>query len=138
MAARNKFYIKIKGQLVEVTKDVYLAYYRGKRVEKTQLEKIHRNHVLSYDTFDTGSVLGAEMLIDTASAEPEDIVISRIMAEKLHDGISTLLEEEQQLIFAIFFDGLSEREAAQKLGIPLMTLHNKKAGILAKLLKFLK
>ena len=94
---------------------------------------------MSYDAFDTESALGAEMLIDTASDEPEDIVIARLMAEKLHDSISKLSEEdERQLIYMLFFDGYSEREAAQKLGTSSMTVHNKKSRILAKLLNFLK
>ena len=87
MADKKEFYIRVKDELVEVTREVYLTYYRGKG-EETQLEKIRRNHVVSYDAFDTESALGAEMLIDTASDEPEDIVIARLMSEKLHDSIS--------------------------------------------------
>ena len=94
--------------------EVYLTYYRGKRGEETQLEKIRRNHVVSYDAFDTESALGAEMLIDTASEEPEDIVIARLMAEKLHDSISKLSEDERQLIYMLFFEDRSERETAKK------------------------
>ena len=138
MAAKKEFYIRIKDELVEVTQEVYLTYYRGKRGEETQLEKIRRNHVVSYDAFDTESALGAEMLIDTASDEPEDIVIARLMSEKLHDSISKLSEDERQLIYMLFFDGYSERENALKLGISSMTVHNKKNRILAKLLKLLK
>ena len=67
MADKKEFYIRVKDELVEVTREVYLTYYRGKRGEETQLEKIRRNHVVSYDAFDTESALGAEMLIDTAS-----------------------------------------------------------------------
>ena len=73
-----------------------------------------------------------------ASDEPEDIVIARLMAEKLHDSISKLSEDDRQLIYMLFFDGYSEREAAQKLGTSSMTVHNKKSRILAKLLNFLK
>ena len=138
MAAKGKFFIRVKDELVEVTQEVYLTYYRGKRCEETQLEKIRRNHVVSYDAFDTESALGAEMLIDTASDEPEDIVIARLMAEKLHDSISKLSEDDRQLIYMLFFDGYSEREAAQQLGTSSMTVHNKKSRILAKLLNFLK
>ncbi len=93
---------------------------------------------MSYDAFDTESALGAEMLIDTASDEPEDIVIARLMSEKLHDSISKLSEDERQLIYMLFFDGYSERETALNLGISSMTVHNKKNRILAKLLKLLK
>ena len=138
MAAKKEFFIRVKDELVEVTQEVYLTYYRGKRSEQTQLEKMRRNHVLSYDAFDTNDTLGAEMLTDTASDEPEDIVIARIMAEKLHASIAKLSKSERQLIHELFFDGCSERELAQKYEIPLMTLHNKKNAVLAKLLKFLK
>ena len=69
---------------------------------------------MSYDAFDTESALGAEMLIDTASDEPEDIVIAHLMAEKLHDSISKLSEDEQQLIYMLFFEDRSERETAKK------------------------
>ena len=92
MAAKKEFFIRVKDELVEVTQEVYLTYYRGKRGEETQLEKIRRNHVVSYDAFDTKSALGAEMLIDTASDEPEDIVIARLMSEKLHD----ILQQQTQ------------------------------------------
>ena len=44
MAAKGKFFIRVKDELVEVTQEVYLTYYRGKRCEETQLEKIRRKH----------------------------------------------------------------------------------------------
>lgn len=59
------------------------------------------------------------------------------MCEKLHACMAMLSEDEQALLRMIYFDGLSERDAAQKTGIPLMTLHNKKDRVLAKLLKLM-
>ena len=138
MAAKKEFFIRVKGELVEVTQEVYLSYYRAKRCEQAQIEKEQRHHVLSYDAFDTSSALGAEMLTDTASDEPEDIVVEKLMAEKLHSCIAKLSSDERRLIYMLFFDGCSERATAQKLGISSMTVHNKKGRILAKLLKLLK
>ena len=40
MAAKKEFFIRVKDELVEVTQEVYLTYYRGKRGEETQLEKM--------------------------------------------------------------------------------------------------
>ena len=138
MAAKKEFFIRVKDELVEVTQEVYLSYYRAKRCEQAQTEKEQRHRVLSYDAFDTSSALGVEMLTDTASDEPEDIVIAKLMTEKLHSCIAKLSSDERQLIYMLFFDGCSEREKAKKFGIPLMTLNNKKDATLAKLLKFLK
>lgn len=138
MAAKKEFFIRVKDELVEVTQEVYLNYYRAKRCEQAQIEKERRNRVLSYDAFDTSSTLGIEMLIDTASEEPEDIVVAKLMAEKLRACIAKLSNDERKLIYMLFFDEHSERETAQKLGISSMTVHNKKERILAKLLKLLK
>lgn len=35
MADKKEFYIRVKDELVEVTREVYLTYYRGKRGEET-------------------------------------------------------------------------------------------------------
>ena len=138
MAAKKEFFIRVKDELVEVTQEVYLSYYRAKRCEQAQIEKEQRHHVLSYDAFDTSSALGAEMLTDTASDEPEDIVIKKLMVEKLYSCIAKLTNDERWLVCMLFFDGCSERETAKKLGLSSMTVHNKKEQILAKLLKLLK
>ena len=138
MAAKKEFFIRVKDELVEVTQEVYLSYYRAKRSEQAQIEKEQRHHVLSYDAFDTSSALGAEMLTDTASDEPEDIVIKKFMVEKLYSCIAKLTNDERRLVCMLFFDGCSERETAKKLGLSSMTVHNKKERILAKLLKLLK
>ena len=138
MAAQDKFYIKVREELVEVTQEVYLTYYRARRRELAQIEKERRHRVLSYDAFDTSGTLGAEMLADTASDEPEDIVIARLMAKKLHTCLSKLSEEERRLVQLLFFENTSERAAALKLGLSAMTVHNRKERILAKLLKLMR
>ena len=137
MEANKKRFIRVAGELIEVTKEVYLTYYRGKRREKAQHEKEQYHHVVSFDALDTEGLQGVQMIVNTASPEPEDIVIAKIMCEKLHACMAMLSEDEQALLRMIYFDGLSERDAAQKTGIPLMTLHNKKERILAKLLKLM-
>ena len=138
MTAQNKFYIKVREELVEVTQEVYLTYYRARRRELAQIEKERRHRVLSYDAFGTSGALGAEMLADTASDEPEDIVIARLMAKKLHTCLSKLSEEERRLVQLLFFENASERAAALRLGLSAMTVHNKKERILAKLLKLMR
>ena len=48
MAAQDKFYIKVREELIEVTQEVYLTYYRARRRELAQIEKERRHRVLSY------------------------------------------------------------------------------------------
>ena len=48
MAGKEKYLIKIQGKLIEVSEDVYYAYFHMERQERTQEEKKQRNEVMSY------------------------------------------------------------------------------------------
>ena len=54
MADKEKYLIKIQGKLIEVSEDVYYAYFHMERQERTQDEKQQRNDVFSYDALDDG------------------------------------------------------------------------------------
>ena len=137
MRANKKLYIKVSEELIEVSQEVSLEYYRRKRREKAQKEKAQYNRVVSFDALDTEGRQGSQLITNTASPEPEDLVIARELNEKLYTSLSELSKEEQQILKAIYFDRLSERAVAAKLGMPYMTLHNRKKSILAKMLKMM-
>ena len=84
MTAKDKYYIRVKNALVEVTHEVYLAFYRFERQERNQQEKEKRNHVISYDAWDTGERTGQELLTLPDEANVEELAIAAIMSEKLH------------------------------------------------------
>lgn len=130
-------HIKIRGKLIAVSEEVYYAYYHMGRQRLTQAEKESRRKVASYDALDTEDGLGIDLLVDDSSPSVEDVVINRIMSEKLHQCIARLSLAEQKIISILFFDEMSEREAAQTLGIPLMTFHNRKAKVIRKLKKMM-
>lgn len=48
MADKEKYMIKVEGKLVEVTPDVYYAYFRMERQERWQEEKQQGHAVMSY------------------------------------------------------------------------------------------
>lgn len=50
MADKEKYMIKIEGKLIEVSLDVYYAYFRMERQERGQEEKKQRNAVVSFDS----------------------------------------------------------------------------------------
>ena len=52
MADTEKYMIKVNGKLVEVTLEVYYAYFRMERQERGQEEKKAYNQVMSYDALD--------------------------------------------------------------------------------------
>ncbi len=114
MTAKDKYYIRVKNALVEVTHEVYLAFYRFERQERNQQEKEKRNHVISYDAWDTGERTGQELLTLPDEANVEELAIAAIMSEKLHRCLRLLPEAEQRIIRDIYFEG-KRRQKRQRL-----------------------
>ena len=58
MAEKDKYIIKVEGKLVEVTPEVYYAYFRMERQERGQEEKKQQHDVFSYDALDNCETVG--------------------------------------------------------------------------------
>lgn len=79
--------------------------------------------------------LGVDFAVEQ---EPlEDTVMTKIMVDKLHECLDRLTEDERNLIFALFFQGKTERQYAKETQTHYMTIHNQKVSILGKLLKMI-
>ena len=137
MAEKKEYYIKINNQRIKVSETVYRTYYGSIRRARTLEEKDQRNRRVLYSNLDTLDLLGEEMVPDMNAVEVEDMVIAKLMSEKLHRCIGLLPKGEQELILAIYFDQLSERELSKKMGLPCMTIHDRKICILRKLRKMI-
>lgn len=130
-------YIRIRGELVAVSEEVYYTYYHMGRQRRTQAEKDGRRRIASYDALDTDDGLGVDLLVDMDSPSVEDAAIAKVMAEKLHRCLAFLPEGERTLLEKIYFSGMSERQVAQSLAIPQKTLHDRKAKALRNLKKMM-
>ena len=133
MTAKDKYYIRVKNTLVEVTHEVYLVFYRFGRQERNQQEKEERNHVISYDAWDTGERTGQELLPLPDEANVEELAIAAIMSEQLHRCLRLLPEAERKLIYEIYFRGKSERELSLTSGLSPTAIHKRKEKVLRKL-----
>ncbi|MBS7527118.1 sigma-70 family RNA polymerase sigma factor [Fusibacter paucivorans] len=67
----------------------------------------------------------------------EDMAIEAVMIAKLKESLGLLSAEELEMIHALFYQGLTEREYAKNVGIPQKTINDRKARILRKLKKLL-
>ena len=56
MADKEKYMINIQGKLIEVSEDVYYAYFRMERQERRQEEKQQKHGVVSYNALDNGDI----------------------------------------------------------------------------------
>jgi len=77
-------------------------------------------------------VFGADEAADIA-----ETVVNAVMVDRLKAALPLLSDSEQELIQAIFFDGLSEREVGARLGITQSVVNKRKARILRKLRKII-
>lgn len=132
----DKLFIPLHGMLMEVSKDFYKDFYKDKRRQKYLRELSAKNGDISYDMLTTDEFNGEDVLIDS-SIDVAELVENIIMLEKLKQCLSSLNAEEQNLINALFFRNLSEREWSAETGIPQKTINDRKRRILAKLKKLL-
>ena len=136
--SKKDLYIKINGELINVSEEVYLTYYRMEsRARYLERKDILHGKVL-YSNLDTDETLGEEGIPDLNSESVEDAVIRRNMADKLHQCMERLPAPERELILEIFFNEKSESQIAKELGTNHQTINYRKQRILKKIQKMLK
>lgn len=138
MAEKKEYRIKVQGQLVPVSEEVYLTYHRMKRREIYLEERDTTNGVFYYSALDTEGTNGEDVIPDLVSPRVEDVAVDKLLAEKLHQCLAQLTREEQELIFTLFFQNKSERQLAAETGIPQKTINDRRHRILVKLKKLMK
>ena len=137
MADKEKYMIKVEGKLVEVTPDVYYAYFRMERQERWQEEKQQGHAVMSYDALDDNKTVGVEVVPDLTTPSMEEAVMTREIHEKLHRALDALPKAERELIQAIYFDGFTEKEYAVSSGLSQQGVSYRLRKILSKLRIFM-
>ena len=137
MADKEKYLIRLQGKLIEVSEDVYYAYFQMERQERTQEEKYQRNHVVSYDALDNGETVEAEGIADLETPSMEELVVAKELRDRLHHAIEALPKAERELIRAIYFEELTEKEYAKRTGMSQTGISYRRRNILSKLKLFL-
>jgi len=133
MAEERKYYIRVPHALVEVTREVYLAYYQARRSARTLVEKDRRHGIVSFDDLDAIS-----QIPDWDTTSVEDAAIANVLRDKLHHCLDKLPPSERELLFALYFEGLSERKYAESLGISQKAVNKRRHQVLAKLRSMIK
>jgi DNA-directed RNA polymerase sigma subunit (sigma70/sigma32) len=141
MTETRKYWIRIDGQPVEVTRKVYADYYNMRRRERYLEERDLDHGKTLYSQLDDGYMTGEDMLPDRDAVPVEEVVEALLMTEKLRKCVALLREAERELIEALFFvnggDGMTEREYAAQYGVPQKTVDDRRRIILRKLRKMI-
>lgn len=148
MKEENKrFYLKIKGQEVEVSEEVYRAYIQPLRAERRRKQRAFRCKVKG-DRLNLvrckkdcrecpyaqsgHNALGNNLSLDRMRVDGVDIEDSRLNVEQnyideeenqeLYAAISQLTPRQKELIEMIYFEEMSQEMVSQKIGVAQATV----------------
>ena len=128
----DRYFIPVQGFLMEVGKEHYQDFYRAKERE-AYLKKLDAKYgLLSIDAFDTEDDNGTDYISDDTE-DVAETVAHLLLLDKLRSIISMLSENEQELIQALFFQGMTEREYAKACGVSQVAIHKRKNKSMANI-----
>ena len=119
------------GTKIQVNQDLYSEYMRPIWRERKR-KSVRKKHECSLES----NIFFLEKLA-TEEKSLEDLVIEKLMHEKLRFVIKQLSHDEQVLITEIYFYEISERALSQKYSIARKTISYRKKKILSKIKRLL-
>ena len=129
---REKYILRMKdGELIEVTREVYLEWYQSRRREKYQRERDQKYGICSLDaleengTFSSGSVHDRDGL--------EKLVLQNFCQKKLMDALKRLSRQDAYLIYLLYYEDRTIKEAAKLYQCSHASVRYRKNRILDKL-----
>lgn len=126
---RKSYVLRTKeGTVVEVNREIYLEWYQSRRRERYQSERKQRYGVASLEEMQEKG----EFPI-SAKDSLEDAVIRKLCIEKLYAVMEELEEKDAYLLYLLFFEEVTIKEAAQLCGCSRKTVSNRKKRILKEL-----
>lgn len=138
---RGLKFIPIDSRMYEATPEQFKEWQKERderRNDKKRQKKANTpKYKLTYQSVpDTDEDIFETLVIDDA-CDVEETALDNLMGELLRLSIAQLAPSEQELITALFYDGMTEREYAIKSGIPQKTINDRKRRILLKLKKII-
>ena len=128
---KRSYFFKINGVMVEVSREVYNVCFSSYAKMLRDSRRDEKANLMSLDqTNEEGHAL-----IDILSSN--DLVESEayrsILVEQIKQEIDQLTDEEKKILFELLVEEKPIRQLAREMGIPTMTLHDRKQRLLKKL-----
>ena len=137
--------IYLKGQSVEVSDEVFVAYMQGDRkmrymeqdlkVERIVIDPITRDAKVIQSREDSFDRLTDENKKEFAAQQDnvEEITIRNIMISEMREYLKLLNESEKALVNALYFQNMLETKYAKKIGISKQAVNQKMKRTINKL-----
>ncbi len=132
----DRYFLPLHGCLMEVPFEEYKEEYKVRRRCKYIHEEARLNGEVSYHALESGDKNGEEIIRDLYT-DVENEAIMHIMCGMLRKALKELTETERELIEALYYCGMTERQYAQQHGVLHNAVHKRKMRILGKLKKII-
>jgi len=130
--------ITVDDKDIEVSQKIFDAYSKIDRRERYISDEVESGIKVSLD-----DLWESELRCAALNAQQAEDIASLIVKHEdkhlihlLNEALSTLDDDEKQLIQALFYDGISAREYARRSNVSDMTIRKRRDRILDKLRKF--
>lgn len=135
---KKDYYIFLEDSKVDVSEKVYKGYWQETNRENylNRLDKENKLGYFSEFISDGTNRSMEERLIDKA-VDLEKLVAVKMQIEALNKALDKLSPEEREIVQALFFDEIPQRELAKTLNISQGAVFRRKEKTLEKLKVFL-
>ncbi|WP_195923556.1 sigma-70 family RNA polymerase sigma factor [Clostridium tepidum] len=134
MKEKKNYYIFLGDLKVDVSEEVYKGYWQETNRENylKRLDKENRLGYFSEFVSDEVARSMEERLIDKA-VDLEKLVEVKMQIEALNRALDNLSPDEREIIQALFYEEIPQRDLAKKLNISQGAVFRRKEKILKKL-----
>ncbi|MDD3767185.1 MAG: sigma-70 family RNA polymerase sigma factor [Eubacteriales bacterium] len=130
----KQYHIKLNGELIPVSEEIYRTYKQPQWREKKRAN-VRRKREVSLDAMLEN---GDAIQFDLGQAFIDELVADKLLLDELFKALAELNIEECALIDELFFKEKSERQISEEIGIPRTTLEYRKNRVLHKLKKLIR
>ena len=136
---RDKYFINLNGQQIEVSQEVYYAYYGGERKERYLEERERMMKIYPASSFiDTDKEDYDPLDTARSSADTEAEVEQKEAYAELYEALGILPEKERKVIHQLFFQGLTIAQIARAESLDESSIRWRRDSAIKILKKYLK
>ncbi len=129
---RGQYVLRLSGDvLVEVTREVYLAWHQSRRRERYQRERDFKHGVHSLEGMSETGYLPAGPAEGTVL--PEEAAVKSICLDRFRGILEELPEQDMRLLRLLYYEEATVKEAARICGCSRKAIQNQRKRILGKL-----
>lgn len=134
-AIREKYFINLNGQQIEVSQEVYYAYYGGERRERYLDERDTNFGVTTFSNLTDNEHDILDILPSNSNVQVD--VEQKESIQRLRAALHNLSEKDFELINKLFYLDIPLSQIAKQENVSKSAISQRKSSILIKLRKLL-